>query len=284
MTPRPNAAGWRWRRSPFGDWRPRPTPPARWRTPRSSAPRRTSTISSPAPTPAAPPTTFPRRWGPAPARALVTSGPGHRVTPHLPRARAGTRRPRQLARSRRPSSTRPSPEPRPPRARRRRGWPPSRACSRVAATWCSPARRWRRAPRRWFGCSTICWRPAAIPAAFAGAVANGTALDMIDELGQRHHGPTPPGGGGVGRPSGTGGRGRRRPRDGGAAERDPAADFDDFFAAPTPAASPTDWPWPSVMATRPARGDSDARRSDGCHGSETPPSATRRSAGRAAMK
>ena len=53
------------------------------------------------------------------------------------------------------------------------------------------------------------------PGRFSGAVADGTALDMIEELRQRHHAQTPPGGGGVGRPSGTGGRGRRRPRDGG---------------------------------------------------------------------
>ena len=89
------------------------------------------------------------------------------------------------------------------------------------------------------------------PDAFSAAVANGTALDMIDELGQHTTAQ------------------RRRVEVAsvalrglaaeaaaagamaGAAERDPAADFDDFFAAPTPAASPTDWPWSSVTALAP---------------------------------
>ncbi len=102
------------------------------------------------------------------------------------------------------------------------------------------------------------------PGRFAGAVADGTALDMLEEM---RHDTTPK---------------RRRVEVAAVAlrglaaaadaaramadahEQDPSADFDDVIAAPTPAASPTALPRPWVTAAAPrsasAFGNAEVRR------------------------
>ena len=89
------------------------------------------------------------------------------------------------------------------------------------------------------------------PDAFSAAVANGTALDMIDELGQHTTAQRRRAEVASVALRGLAAESAAAGAMAGAAERDPAADFDDFFAAPTPAASPTDWPWSSVTALAP---------------------------------